>query len=201
MKMKYDHHQHHQNQLRKNTQLHQLLLLILYLEIIVHPIIMSKRKFLGTSSIIHQLITYFFHYFRLNGTTLNKSQSLPPNSSIQNLDPVIINALRVSPEDLAHQITILDFPCFAQIQPDEFTSCAWMKKDKYITAPNIVAFTKRFNHTSFWTVQEILNVGSPKDRAEVLAHFIKVISSICCSFYFFLLIHFLYCLLGCQKII
>lgn len=112
--------------------------------------------------------------FSLGTTPPNKTQSLPPNTSINYLDPVILSALRVPPEELAGQLTLLDFPEFSSIQPDELTSCAWTKKDKHIIAPNIVAFTKRFNHTSFWTVQEILSGSTPKHRAEILSHFIKV---------------------------
>lgn len=103
-----------------------------------------------------------------------KTQSLPLNASINDLDSVILSALRISPEELAGQITLLDFPAFSQIEPDELTSCAWTKKDKHTVAPNIVAFTKRFNHTSFWTIQEILGGPTPKKRAETMSHFIKV---------------------------
>ncbi|XP_055379460.1 ras-specific guanine nucleotide-releasing factor RalGPS1-like isoform X2 [Condylostylus longicornis] len=113
-------------------------------------------------------------YYHYGSTPPAKTQSLPPNASIKNYDEVIMSALRVSAEELANQITLLDFPCFAAIQPDELTSCAWTKKDKHVNTPNIVAFTKRFNHTSFWTVQEILSGDTPKFRAEILTHFIKV---------------------------
>ncbi|XP_017044745.1 ras-specific guanine nucleotide-releasing factor RalGPS1 isoform X2 [Drosophila ficusphila] len=104
----------------------------------------------------------------------SKSQSLPAHASIKQLDAVILSALRVPADVLANQITLLDFPVFAMIQPDELSSCAWTKKDKHVNTPNIVAFTKRFNHTSFWTVQEILNAEQPKQRAEIMTHFIKV---------------------------
>ncbi|XP_052839100.1 ras-specific guanine nucleotide-releasing factor RalGPS1 isoform X2 [Drosophila gunungcola] len=104
----------------------------------------------------------------------SKSQSLPAHASIKQLDAVIMSALRVPADVLANQITLLDFPVFGQIQPDELSSCAWTKKDKHVNTPNIVAFTKRFNHTSFWTVQEILNADQPKQRAEIMTHFIKV---------------------------
>lgn len=103
-----------------------------------------------------------------------KTQSLPMNSSINDMDAIILSALRITPEELAGQITLLDLPAFSSIVPDELTSCAWTKKDKYTVAPNIVAFTKRFNHTSFWTIQEILSGPTPKRRAEIMAHFIKV---------------------------
>jgi Ras-specific guanine nucleotide-releasing factor RalGPS len=104
----------------------------------------------------------------------NKSNSLPPNSSIQDLDDIVISALRIPPEELAQQITLLDLEIFQKIKIDELTSCAWTKKNKSILTPNIVAFTRRFNHTSFWTVQEILNGGSGKERAEIITHFIKL---------------------------
>lgn len=110
----------------------------------------------------------------MNGTPPSKTQSLPTNSSISELDAVVLNALRIPADELAGQITLLDFPAFSDIQPDELTSCAWTKKNKYTVAPNIVAFTKRFNHTSFWTIHEILSGPTPKRRAEIMSHFIKV---------------------------
>lgn len=116
----------------------------------------------------------------VNGTPPCKTQSLPTNTSISDMDAVVLNALRIPPDELAGQITLLDFPAFADIIPDELTSCAWTKKNKYTVAPNIVAFTKRFNHTSFWTIQEILSGPTPKRRAEIMSHFIKVsLDSIC----------------------
>lgn len=126
------------------------------------------------------LIVVFFLYFR-NSLTVPaqiKTQSLPNHASQlsynKNYSCAIFDILQIAPEDFANQLTLLDFPIFCNIQPDELTSCAWSKKNKLIMAPNVVAFTKRFNHVSFWTVQEILSGQTAKQRSETLAYFIKI---------------------------
>ncbi|KAK7081627.1 RasGEF, partial [Halocaridina rubra] len=103
----------------------------------------------------------------------HKSASLPARGKDTDSPPVL-DLLRVLPEDLATQITRMDFPIFKSITPEELTSCGWTKKDKLKSAPNIVEFTRRFNHISFWVVREILNAGGVKQRTEMMGHFIKV---------------------------
>ncbi|XP_068221225.1 ras-specific guanine nucleotide-releasing factor RalGPS1-like isoform X1 [Palaemon carinicauda] len=103
----------------------------------------------------------------------HKSASLPARGKDADTPPVL-DLLRVVPEDLATQITRMDFPVFKAITPEELTSCGWTKKDKLKSAPNIVEFTRRFNHISFWVVREILNAGGAKQRAEMMGHFVKV---------------------------
>ena len=79
-----------------------------------------------------------------------------------------------SPDDLAAQLTIMDQLVFRDIVPEELTSCSWNKKNKLEVAPNVVNLTRRFNHVSFWTVDQVLRGDSPKQRAEIMAHFIRV---------------------------
>ncbi|XP_045784239.1 ras-specific guanine nucleotide-releasing factor RalGPS1 isoform X2 [Maniola jurtina] len=125
----------------------------------------------------------YYNYALGDGTTNRqndpiyqyKTSSLPAASSIiQSWDDIVCSPLRITPEDIANQLSLLDLPCFKSIRPEELSTCGWTKANKLTVAPNVVAFTKRFNRVSFWTVQEILNGQSPKARAETLAHFIKV---------------------------
>merc|ERR1711963_165317 len=77
-------------------------------------------------------------------------------------------------EEIACQLTLIDLEIFKLIRPDELTSCAWTKRSKLEVAPNVVKFTQRFNHTSFWVIEEILKPSLTRDRAEILTHFIHV---------------------------
>lgn len=80
-----------------------------------------------------------------------KSHSLPNHASqnySKNYSYAIFEILRISPDDFATQLTLLDLPIFLEIKPDELTSCSWNKKNKLTVAPNVVAFSRRFNHVS-----------------------------------------------------
>ncbi|XP_036198130.1 ras-specific guanine nucleotide-releasing factor RalGPS2 isoform X1 [Myotis myotis] len=105
----------------------------------------------------------------------SSSESLSDKGSElkKSFDAVVFDILKVTPEEYAGQITLMDVPVFKAIQPDELSSCGWNKKEKYSSAPNAVAFTRRFNHVSFWVVREILHAQTLKIRAEVLSHYIK----------------------------
>lgn len=93
-----------------------------------------------------------------SGSPFQKSLSLPRNSSLNlNLDRHETssgNFLRLSVEELASQITLLDYEVFCRIESDELSSCSWTKKDKATTCPNICAFTKRFNNITVTTPQD-----------------------------------------------
>ncbi|XP_078263541.1 ras-specific guanine nucleotide-releasing factor RalGPS2 isoform X1 [Rhinoraja longicauda] len=102
--------------------------------------------------------------------SLSEQASNDPKKSF---DAVVFDVLKVMPEEFASQITLMDAPVFKAIQPEELSSCGWNKKEKYSSSPNVVAFTRRFNHVSFWVVREILTAQTLKIRAEVLSHYVK----------------------------
>ncbi|XP_078685335.1 ras-specific guanine nucleotide-releasing factor RalGPS2-like isoform X3 [Branchiostoma floridae x Branchiostoma belcheri] len=93
---------------------------------------------------------------------------------LKSYDAVVFDALKVSPEEFASQISLLDLPVFKAISPEELLSCAWNTKEKVRHCPNVVNMTRRFNHVSFWVVREILTAQTLKIRGETLSHFIKI---------------------------
>ncbi|XP_058891194.1 ras-specific guanine nucleotide-releasing factor RalGPS2-like isoform X2 [Acipenser ruthenus] len=128
----------------------------------------------GQSSVVH-----------FNATTSERSsssESLSDKGSSElkkSFDAVVFDILKVTPEEYASQITLMDAAVFKAIQPEELASCGWNKKEKYSSAPNAVAFTRRFNHVTFWVVREILHAQTLKIRAEVLSHYIKTGKKLC----------------------
>uniref|UniRef100_G3PNR3 Ral GEF with PH domain and SH3 binding motif 2 n=1 Tax=Gasterosteus aculeatus aculeatus TaxID=481459 RepID=G3PNR3_GASAC len=97
----------------------------------------------------------------------------------KSFDAVVFDVLKVTPEEYAGQITLMDSPVFKAIQPEELSSCGWNKKEKHSSSPNVVAFTRRFNQTSFWVVREILHAQTLKIRAEVLSVYIRTAKKLC----------------------
>uniref|UniRef100_A0A914UMS3 Ras-GEF domain-containing protein n=1 Tax=Plectus sambesii TaxID=2011161 RepID=A0A914UMS3_9BILA len=82
----------------------------------------------------------------------------PPVSKLdgKDFDPITFDVIRVDPEDFASQLTLIDIPVFKAISPNELVTCGWNGKNKLSVAPNVVAFTRRFNHVCLWCQREIL---------------------------------------------
>uniref|UniRef100_A0A3B5AGM3 Ral GEF with PH domain and SH3 binding motif 1 n=1 Tax=Stegastes partitus TaxID=144197 RepID=A0A3B5AGM3_9TELE len=106
----------------------------------------------GSESLISLLFTSMF-----NGLSSSESLDGPCVDYAKSYDAVVFDVLKVTPEEFA-----------------ELASCGWNGKEKHSLAPNVVAFTRRFNQVSFWLVREILTAQTLKIRAEILSHFVKI---------------------------
>uniref|UniRef100_A0A674B8N0 Ral GEF with PH domain and SH3 binding motif 1 n=1 Tax=Salmo trutta TaxID=8032 RepID=A0A674B8N0_SALTR len=104
------------------------------------------------------------------GSSSSDSLDGPGLDFSKSYDAVVFDVLKVTPEEFALAITLI--VCFVVLQ--ELASCGWNRKEKHRLAPNVVAFTRRFNQVSFWLVREILTAQTLKIRAEILSHFVKI---------------------------
>lgn len=110
-----------------------------------------------------------------NTTTTNNNNTTTTNNN-KGLSP-IKSALDVQPDELASQLTLIDFPMFKAIRRDELVSLgSWTAgKTKQELSPNVVAINRQFNQVTFWVVGRILGQGhSPRARAEAIDHFVRV---------------------------
>eukprot|EP01127_Copromyxa_protea_P012958 TRINITY_DN3427_c0_g1_i3.p1 TRINITY_DN3427_c0_g1~~TRINITY_DN3427_c0_g1_i3.p1 ORF type:complete len:685 (+),score=103.57 TRINITY_DN3427_c0_g1_i3:289-2343(+) len=80
-----------------------------------------------------------------------------------------------SPEEIARQMTLLDWRIWKKIKFDEFLDLGWTKPDKDEKAPNIVAFTKQFNLWSHWCVTAIMTKDRLRDRQKVMERFLAIV--------------------------
>lgn len=79
-----------------------------------------------------------------------------------------------SPEELAKQLTLIDWSIFSCIGRNELKPGQWTSRMKHVLSPNVVAFTRRFNILTFWISDEVLSMKLPKQRQEIISFFIKV---------------------------
>ncbi|KAK6316473.1 hypothetical protein J4Q44_G00139970 [Coregonus suidteri] len=132
----------------------------------VHAVSMYRRNGLSDGASINSASSV--------GSSSSDSLDGPGLDFSKSYDAVVFDVLKVTPEEFAGQITLMDAPVFKAIHPEELASCGWNRKEKHRLAPNVVAFTRRFNQVSFWLVREILTAQTLKIRAEILSHFVKI---------------------------
>jgi len=100
----------------------------------------------------------------------------PPDVILpKQLHPAQYTFMKLSPVELARQLTIMEFDLYQRIKPWEFLNQGWTKKDEEpIPSPHIVAMTSHFNHVAEWIAIEVLEAGSVKKRAKVVTRVIEM---------------------------
>ena len=110
----------------------------------------------------------------LNNSMMSSIQSSSSHSFIPDNGKTQIT--NFTPQEIADQLTLLDFKFFCQISSSELdTDLSWTRKDKFVKTPNVVAMTRRFNHTVLFVQREILKCDtSTKERMKMIIFFINV---------------------------
>ncbi|EFA74821.1 hypothetical protein PPL_11854 [Heterostelium album PN500] len=102
-------------------------------------------------------------------TTAAPEPKVPKNIWSQNLD-----IFDVEEEEVARQLTLIDFEIFSSIKPSELLNQSWNKPKLRHRSPNVLTLITRFNEISSWTASLILSNDKVKDRARNMAKIIKI---------------------------
>lgn len=78
-------------------------------------------------------------------------------------------------EEIARQLSLLDFADYSAIRPIELLGLAWSKPSKRHRSPNVLRVTVRFNFLAGWAAKQIMDEPRLRDRARVMSKIMKLI--------------------------
>lgn len=106
--------------------------------------------------------------------TVPASRSIPDPKVPNNIFSPNLKLSDVDEEEIARQLTLIEFPIFARIQPSELLNQAWSQKHLKHRAPYVTAMITRFNVVSNWVAHSILKMEKLRDRVRMYTRFIKI---------------------------
>ncbi|KAJ3054042.1 hypothetical protein HK097_002777 [Rhizophlyctis rosea] len=89
-----------------------------------------------------------------------------------------ISVFKYPADEIARQLTLIDFDLFARILPSELLNQSWTKGDAHTRARGVIALTKRFNAVACWTAKCVLEKPTPRARAKRLTRMIEIASQL-----------------------
>jgi len=82
--------------------------------------------------------------------------------------------LDLDEEEIARQLTVMDWENFIKIKPCEMMDCAWSKPKLRYRSPNVLEMIRSFNSVSGWVVTMILRPETVHERGRVLSKFLRI---------------------------
>ncbi|EGC37703.1 hypothetical protein DICPUDRAFT_46357 [Dictyostelium purpureum] len=92
----------------------------------------------------------------------------------KNIWSASLDIFSVEEEEIARQLTLMDFEIFSNIKSTELLNQSWNKPKLRYRSPNVLTLINRFNEISQWTATSILSYERVKDRARIMAKFIRI---------------------------
>lgn len=89
-------------------------------------------------------------------------------------DPANTPLIKFHSEEIARQLTLLEWAIWREIRAWECLGLAWTKKDREVRAPHICETTNRFNRISHLVTTTVLLTEKVADRAKVVSKFIEI---------------------------
>nr|AAN46870.1 nucleotide exchange factor RasGEF A [Dictyostelium discoideum] len=80
----------------------------------------------------------------------------------------------IDEEEIARQLTLIEFEIYRNIKPPELLNQSWNKTKLKSRAPNVLKMIDRFNSVSMWVATMIIQTTKVKARARMMTRFIKI---------------------------
>jgi hypothetical protein len=100
-------------------------------------------------------------------------EPLPP-VKFPDTPSAVLSVFDFDPEEIARQMTIIDFSLFARIKPSELLNQAWQKPKYKDRAQNLLRLVERMNNLTLWVATTILSQRDVQERARRITDFVFV---------------------------
>ncbi|GAV05531.1 hypothetical protein RvY_15649 [Ramazzottius varieornatus] len=109
--------------------------------------------------------------FHIEGDVASEGSGL---ESLETVEDICVTQWKV--DDLASQLTLISGALFRDLLPLDLASLNWYNPKMRISpdSQRVNAITSRFNYDGQWTISEILKQETPRQRAYVLSHFLRL---------------------------
>ena len=86
----------------------------------------------------------------------------------------VLSVFDFDPEEIARQLTMIDYSLFAKIKPAELLNQAWQKPKYKHRAQNILRIVERMNNLTLWVATTILSQKDVQQRAKRITDFVQI---------------------------
>jgi RasGEF domain len=86
----------------------------------------------------------------------------------------VTSILDVNPQEIARQLTLIDYNLCRAIEPQECIGCAWTKDNKNERSPNLLKMINRFNAISLWVSVMLVSEPILRKRIRFMTHLLSV---------------------------
>jgi len=99
----------------------------------------------------------------------------PPEPKVpRNVFSPSLSLMDIHDEELARQLTLMEFATFRAIKPSELLNQIWNKPKQRHRAPNVVKMIRQFNEISNWVSTSIVSSQKIRQRVKVMTKFIRL---------------------------
>ncbi|KYQ96865.1 Ras guanine nucleotide exchange factor [Tieghemostelium lacteum] len=85
-----------------------------------------------------------------------------------------LNIFDIDEEEIARQLTLIEFDIFRKIKPPELLNQSWNKPKLKARAPNVLKMIDRFNSVSMWVATLIVQTVKVRVRGRLMTKFMKI---------------------------